>query len=193
MNEEKDNITRLEQEREQLNELVNKGIGFEVQDFDVETKPVFFGLFKKRVLVPVVRKFKIDEPTLGTLDRLSREWIEFAIDEERLKSDDGMKEARSMASRHSIRCAKVIAIAVLGEDYLVPEAGRNGKVKFVEDVERLEELTKLFARSIKPSKLNQLYTLVNLMCNLGDFLNSIRLMSTDRTSMPIRIEENNGV
>ena len=189
MNEEKEKTKSLEQEREELNNLVNRGIGFEVKDFDVVTKPVFFGLFKTRQLVPVVRKFKIEEPTLGTLDRLSREWIEFAIDEVKLQSDDGMKEARSMATKHSLRCAKVVAIAVLGEDYLVPKVGRNGVVKYVEDVARLQELTALFARSIKPSRLNQLYTLINLMCNLGDFLNSIRLMSSDRTSMPIRIEE----
>ena len=193
MNEEKEKIKPLEQEREELNNLVKRGISIEVKDFDIVTKPVFFGLFKKRQLVPVSRKFKIEEPTLGTLDRLSREWIEFAIDEAKLKSYDGMKEARSMATRHSLRCAKVVAIAVLGEDYLVPKAGRNGVVKYIEDVERLEELTALFARTIKPSRLNQLYTLINLMCNLGDFLNSIRLMSSDRTSMPIRIEENNGV
>ena len=104
-----------------------------------------------------------------------------------------MKEARSMATKHSLRFGKVVAIVVLGEDYLVPKVGRNGVVKYVEDVARLQELTALFARSIKPSRLNQLYTLINLMCNLGDFLNSIRLMSSDRTSMPIRIEENKGV
>ncbi len=193
MKEENENITKLEQERDQLNEMVNKGIGFEVKDFDVVEKPMFFGLFKKRKLVPVVRKFKIEEPTLGTLDRLSCEWIEFALDEERLQSDDGMKEARTMVNHHAKRCAKVIALAVLGEDYLIPTPGRNGFVKYVEDSKRLDKLTSLFARNIKPSKLYQLYTLVNLMCNLGDFLNSIRLMSTDRTSMPVRIEENNGV
>jgi hypothetical protein len=193
MNEEKENTKSLEQEREELNMLVNRGVPFEVRDFDVVKKPVLFGLFKKKVLVPVVRKFKVDEPTLGTLDRLSREWIEFAIDEAKLQSDDGMKEARTMAGNHALRCAKIVAIAVLGEDYLVPVPGRNGVVKYVEDVKRLDELTALFARSIKPSKLYQLYTLINVMCNLGDFLNSIRLMSSDRTSMPIRIEENNGV
>ncbi len=191
MNEEKES-QRLQQERTELDALVNKGVEFKVKDFDVVKKPVFFGLFKKNVLVPVVRDFKIVEPTLGTLDRLSREWIEFAIDEKVLQTDDGMKEARSMVYNHAIRCAKIIAIATLGEDYLVPVQQKGG-VKYVEDDSRLEELTMLFARSIKPSKLYQIYTLVNLMCNLGDFLNSIRLMSSDRTTMPIRIEENNGV
>ena len=66
----------------------------------------------------------------------------------------------------------------------------EGSGKFVVYVKRLNELTSLFTRRIKPSRLYQIYILIQTMCNLGDFLNSIRLMSADRTTMPIRIEEN---
>lgn len=183
----------LEQERNELNALINKGVSFEVTDVEMKVKRSFFGLIKKRISVPVKRQFKIEEPTLATLDRLSAEWIEFAIDESVMKSNDGMVKARTLAHEHSIRCAKVVAIAVLGSDYLIPKAEKNGVIRYVEDVERLEYLTSLFARSIKPSKLYQLYVLINAMCNLGDFLNSIRLMSADRSTMPIRIEENSEV
>ena len=110
------------------------------------------------------------------------------IDEVEMKSDDSMKRARGLAHKHSIRCAKVVAIAVLGEDRLIPVTGK-GCVRWVEDVKRLDELTSLFARTIKPSMLYKLYVLVNAMCNLGDFLNSIRLVQQERTTMPIRIEE----
>ena len=181
----------LEQEKAELNALINKGVSFEVADTKIEVKRRFFGLIKKRVVVEVKRQFKIEEPTLGTLDRLSAEWIEFAIDEAALQSDDGMQKARTLAHSHSMRCAKVVALAVLGADYLIPTPGKGGVVRYVEDTKELEYLTSLFARQIKPSKLYQLYVLINAMCNLGDFLNSIRLMSADRTTMPIRIEENN--
>jgi hypothetical protein len=181
----------LDQEKAELNALINKGVQFEVVDTDFEVKKRFLGLFKKRIPVKVRKQFKIEEPTLGTLDRLSSEWIEFAIDESVLKSDDGMQKARTFAHEHSLRCAKVVAIAVLGSDYLIPQCGKNGIVRYVEDMERLEYLTALFARTIKPSNLYQLTVLINAMCNLGDFLNSIRLMSSDRSTMPIRIEENN--
>lgn len=180
----------LEQEKNELNVLVNKGVSFEVVDTEFEVKPVLFGLIKKHVPVKVKRQFKIEEPTLGTLDRLSSEWIEFDIDEAMLKSDDGMKTARTLVNHHSARCAKVVALAVLGSDYLIPMPGRHGVVKYVEDTKRLNELISLFTRTIKPSKLYQLYVLINAMCNLGDFTNSIRLMSTDRTTMPILIEDN---
>lgn len=181
----------LEQEKSELNTLINKGISFDVADIEFQTKRIFGGLLKRRVAIPVKRQFKIEEPTLATLDRLSAEWIEFAIDESIMKSDDGMVRARTLVHEHSLRCAKVVAIAVLGSDLLIPKIGKAGVVRYIEDTKRLEELTSLFARSIKPSKLYQLYVLINAMCNLGDFLNSIRLMSADRTTMPIRIEENN--
>jgi len=189
--EEKNDIKQLELEREELNRIVNNGVMFEVEDVEaMVTKRSFFGLFKKRELVKVTKKFKIEEPTLGTLDRLSREWVELAIDEESLKGKDGMKNARSLAANNALRCAKVIAIAVIGSEYKIPVTDKNGVVRMREDVKRLNELTSLFARTIKPSRLYQIYILIQTMCNLGDFLNSIRLMSADRTTMPIRIEEN---
>ncbi len=181
----------LEQERSELNALIGRGVSFEVQDVEIRHKTYLWGLFKKKVLVPITRNFVIEEPTLGTLDRLSSEWVEMAIDEEAIKGDDGMLHARKMTKRHALRCARVIALAVLGSDYLIAKAGNGGIVRYEEDTKRLEDLTKLFARKIKPSELYQLYVLINAMCNLGDFLNSIRLMSADRTTIPIRIEESN--
>lgn len=184
--------TKLNQEKTELNELINKGISFEVTGVEVQEKKRF-RIFKRRVCVPVKMQFKIEEPTLKTLDRLSYEWIEFAIDESILRSEDGIQRARELAHEHSIRCARVVAIAALGSDREIATVGKNGVVKYVEDVQRLEYLTDLFARTIKPSRLYQLYVLINAMCNLGDFLNSIRLMQTDRTTMPIRIEEDKRV
>jgi hypothetical protein len=188
-----DIIKALEQEKAELNALINKGIAFEVTDTEFQEKRVFFGLIKKRVPAKVQKKFRIQELTLGTLDRLSAEWIEFAIDEEMMQSNDGMQKARTLTKEHSLRCAKIVAIAVLDADILIPRYGKNGVVRYVEDTKRLEYLTALFARTIKPSKLYQLNVLINTMSNLGDFVNSIRLMCADRTTMPIRIEQNNEV
>lgn len=189
---EEEKKTDLEKEKSELNALIRKGVSFEVKDIQVETEKRFFGLIRRRRLVEVIRKFTIEEPTLSTLDRLSAEWIELAIDEKAMKSDDAMVVARTMAHKHSIRCARIVAIAVLGVDRLKCES-KSGYPHWVEDTEKLNTLTELFARQIKPSRLHQLAVLVNSMSNLGDFMNSIRLMSTDRTTTPIRIEENNVV
>ena len=182
----------LEQEKAELNALINKGITFEVEvtEFVKPKKGFIQLLFRKRVPVKVQKKFRIKEPTLGTLDRIAAEWIEVAIDEKALQSDDGMQRARTLVSKHAIRCAKVIAIAVLGSEYLIPK-WENGIVRYEEDEWRLDELTALFAETITPSQLYRLCLLITAACNLGDFMNSIRLMSADRSTMPIRIEKNN--
>lgn len=187
------NKTHLEREKAELNALIRKGVSFEVKDTEVVTEKRFFGLFRKHRLVEVTRKFTIEEPTLSTLDRLSAEWMELTIDETALKSDDAMVKARTMAHEHSIRCARIVAIAVLGVDRLKCSI-KGGFPHWVEDTEKLDKLTELFARQIKPSRLHQFAVLVNSMSNMGDFMNSIRLWSTtDRTTTPIRIEGNNVV
>jgi hypothetical protein len=180
----------LEQEKNELNALINKGITFEIEDTQFEVKKRFFGLLKKRVPVKVRRQFRIEQPTLSTLDRIAAEWIEVAIDEAVIKSDDGMQYARTLAAKHGLRCAKIVAIAVLGSDYLIPKHAGKGVARYDEDVKRLNELTSLFARTITPSQLLQIAMMITTICNLADFMHSIRLMSADRDTMPIRIETN---
>ena len=187
-----EDIKKLEQERRELNALINKGVTFEIKDVEFYTEKRLFGLIRRRKPREIVRSYKIEEMTLATLDRITAETIEMSIDESVMKSDDSMQRARGVAHNHAIRCAKVVAIAVLGEDRLIPKHGRGG-TRWVEDTKRLDELTSLFARKIKPSVLNKLFILVNAMCNLGDFMHSIRLIQSERTTMPIRIEDNNEV
>lgn len=184
-----DEAKKLEQERAELNTLINKGVSFEVKDVEFEVEKHLFGLIKKYKPHNTTRTYKIEELTLATLDRISFELVELAIDEEEMKSDDALKKARGLVSKHSIRCARVVAIAVLGEDRLIAKYGKAG-TRWIENKAKLDELTNLFARKITPSVLYRLFVLVNAMCNLGDFLNSIRLIMPERTTAPIRIEEN---
>lgn len=178
----------LEQERNELNALINKGVTFEVTDVVFDVKRTWYGR-KRYVSRNVTRKFTIAEPTLGTLDRLSAEWIEFAIDEKEMTSEDAMQRARTLVAHHAERCARIIAIACLGGDAWTARPVGTNATQYVENTGRIGELTALFMRTIKPSKMYQLVVLINAMCNLGDFTNSIRLMLADRTTMPIRIED----
>lgn len=186
----KEKVAQLTSEREELNRLIGRGATFTVEDVRFHVEKRFFGLWRKKVPETYKREFRIEEPTLGTLDRLAREWVELEIDEEKLKGTDGMRAARTMAARHAMRCAKVVAIAVLGSDYLIPKSNKGGYVTYKEDNKTLGVLTALFYRTIKPSLLHQLVILISTMCNLADFINSIRLMSCDRTTMPTLVEGN---
>ena len=185
-----DDLKKLEQEKAELNALINNGMPFEIVDTGFQRKKGFWGLIGKRVPVQVRKQFEIKQFTLGTLDRLSAEWIEFAIDEVKLKSEDATKHAKELVRKHTKRCAKIVALAVMGTNYLIPKCSINGVVRYVENTKQLGYLTDLFFRTIKPSDLFQLCVLIDSMSNLGDFINSIRLMSNGRSTMPIRIEAN---
>lgn len=179
---------KIEAEKQELNLLVNRGISFEVDQITYKRRTGFFGRFKKRVAVSEKVRYEIKEPTLSTLDRVSEEQIKLEIDEKIMSSENGISEAKQLVSKHSKTLARIVALMVLGQDY-VKAIHYPGFIKYKEDDKKLQELTDIFFMYVKPSKLMQLTLMVNTMSNLGDFTNSIRLMSGSRTTMPIRIED----
>lgn len=165
----------LNAERSELSRIISEGFDFSVEAEVVERVPWGpWGLLRRRKAVRRKYDFHIPEPTLGMLDRMSREWIELAIEDESMKGLDEMSKARRWVAKDARRCARIVAIAVSER-----EATK----------ERLDELTDLFMNTIRPSQLYQLMVYISLTNNLGDFSNSIRLMCASRTTMPTRIED----
>ena len=173
--------TDLELEREELNLLVKQGIKFSVTHKIRRHKKGVKGFFQRPEVITVKEDFEIQEPTLSVLDRLSAIWVEMGLDEKRLTAGgtETLAEAKRIAKDNAARMARIIAIAVLGEDY---HAG--GRVKKYNDDKELDRLTALFFHTIKPSKLVGLSEAVTSVSNLGDFINSMRLMSGARTTQP---------
>lgn len=56
--------------------------------------------------------YRIAEPTLSTLDRLSLLWLEMTIDETKLNDDDYLATAKQLANKEAKKLAKVVATAV---------------------------------------------------------------------------------
>lgn len=172
-------------EREELNILVKQGIRFSITRKVRRRKRGLKGLFQRPQVDTVKEDFVIQEPTLSVLDRLSAIWVEMGVDKD---LSGGGTEVLAAAKRtvkdNAKRMARIIAIAVLGEDYHITEIGANGRVKHYNDDKELDRLTALFAHTIKPSKLVGLAEIVTSISNLGDFINSMRLMSGARTTQP---------
>lgn len=177
---EKTNIESLEQERKELRLLINEGVAFTVPYLE----KVRIGGWWRRLAMLLFRgqkytfeerqrSFVVKEPTAFTLDRLSAEYIELAIDEAKVK-EAPRQEARRLFAKHSRRMARIVAIAVLGNQW--------------EDKKLLNEHTEFFSRWLKNSQLWELVQAIDLTNNLADFINSMRLMSSARTTMPTRIE-----
>lgn len=161
--------------------LINEGVAFTVPYF--EKVPIhkrwgwlmrLLGIRKQYYMLEErQRTFVVKEPTAFTLDRLSAEYIELVMDEAKVK-EAPRQEARRLYAKHSRRMARIVAIAVLGNQW--------------EDKRLLNEHTEFFSRWLKNSQLWELVQAIDLTNNLADFINSMRLMSSARTTMPTRIE-----
>ena len=176
-------FNELEAERKELRLLIERGISFTV-NYQEERKvriPRWRWLrFIKRTQVireDKQREYIVKEPTAYTLDRLSAEYIELVMDEEKIK-ENPRQEARRLFMVNNKRMARIVAIAVLGNEW--------------ENRKKLEELTEFFGKWIKNSQLLDLVQAIDLTNNLADFINSMRLMSSARTTMPTRIENQEG-
>lgn len=151
-----------EAERREL-ELLNKnGMTFEVGrrwgKFWGRTKP---------------RTFKIQSFELGVMDRLSAEYHELDMEEELLNQENLIiiGRAKDMVTKQSRRLARIVAIAVIGNNpyfhYMVGP------------------LAEFFYNRIDSAKLFKLTMIINKMANYGDFINSIRFLRSLRTTQPL--------
>lgn len=183
-------LDNLQRERSELQKLRDTGVTFDVDITYKRRKPGFWGFIRKRERYTENKVFTIKEPTLATLDRLSALWLELTIDETKLNEDDYMVTARQLAAKEAYKLAEVVAVAVLGEDYY-DTTNKGGYFVRKPNEKRLKRLASLFAHTITPSQLLTIAILLTNVSNLGDFTNSIRLMSATRTSDPVasRIEE----
>ena len=178
----------LEAEQNELRLMIKDGITFDIEVTHYRRKPGILGYFRKREKVTEKRVFKIEEPTLNTLDRLSALWLQMEIDETRLKDEDYLGTAKRLAAKENKTVAEIVATAVLGEDYYI-SVDRGGWFSRKEDKATLQRLTDTFRHAIKPSELFTLAVLITNVSNLGDFINSIRLMGATRTSDPTHLIE----
>lgn len=178
---------KLDAERKELNLLIGRGISFDVKRTIYRRRPGLLGRIRKRVPEPEVVSYRIQEPTLSTLDRMSALQIELNIDEEKMKSEDALNEARRLTGEHSRRMARIVALAVMGQDYVTIQQ-TGSRQKYMYDNRGLDDLTEVLFHGLTPSQLAELVVYINTISNLGDFCNSIRLMSAVRTTMPTLIE-----
>lgn len=181
---------KLDAERKELNLLIGRGISFDVKRTVYKRHPGLLGRFCKKIPAEEVVSFAIKEPTLSTLDRMSALQVDLDINEEALRSEGSLHEARSLTGQHSRRIARIVATAVMGQDYTRIHQV-SGRTVYVNDDSGLDELTEVLFHGLTPSQLAELVVYINAISNLGDFCNSIRLMSAVRTTMPLRIEGNN--
>lgn len=177
--------TLHEIEREELNLLIRKGQKFAVRYTITKKEKRLLGLRSRTVEEEHAEAFELKEPTLAVLDRLSAHWLEMTLDEKALEAGgaETLAEAKRATADNTKRMARVIAIAVLGEDYHIKTVERGtGRIRYSNDDKELDRLTDLFFHTIKPSELVILCQRITNIANLGDFIGSMRYMSGARTT-----------
>jgi hypothetical protein len=173
-------------EREELNLLIQRGATFDVTIKVRKRTKGLRGFFGKKALAEETITFEIHEPTLSVLDRISDVAIDMVInnDEWRDIGQEVIAKARKTVKENAKKMARVVAIAVLGEDYHITETSKSGKIKQRNNERELNRLTNLFFHSVQPSKLAVITSTVTSLSNLGDFIASMRFLSGARTTQP---------
>lgn len=150
----------FEEKRQELIRLLNHGFEFEVKELTLEKREGFFGFLFPRVKKEVVHTFKIKEPTLSVLDRISLESLEF--DEKEFNDLLTNPDMKRFSRKHYKTMAKIIAIIVCGVGATTQEINKHSK---------------LFFENLKPSDIYNIVQLSDVVSNMGDFINSTRLLS----------------
>ncbi len=154
-------------ERNELDILLSSGMAFMVP---------------KRSLLRFIgkpeRSFLIAPLFLGTLDFLSREFVEMNFSEEAIQ-ENAFGEAKRLLARNARRGGRVVAIAVLNSDW---------KIRYLSGL-----YAWYFRWHLTPQTLLRLTLKIQEASNLGDFTNSIRYLSvvarTATPTTPNRIEK----
>lgn len=155
----------LQSRKAELLRLINDGFVFEV----VEKKPFRKHIFSKVQLTEVIHEFKIKEMPYSTLDRISI----YSLDMERYVNESDVLAQKRDASNHRLNMCKLIATAVLSTDF---------------EKNKFDELTTLFYNFLKPSDGFKICELIDISSNLGDFINSIRLVTAANTMQKEKAE-----
>ena len=151
-------VDNLETEKKALNTLLQKGMKFSVP------KHGLLRLLSKKK----EREFTIVQPFLGTLDMLSEIFLQIEFDEKKIQ-ENPLSESKYLL-KYSGKLAQIVAIAVC-----------NSNTKFRI---RGKKLTRYFLWHLTPEKMLQIVLIISSMNNTMDFINSIRLMSVVRTTIP---------
>jgi len=179
---------QLIREKQELAALIGKGFEFTLPIVEYVKPKGLFGILKQPIKTTRIETFYIKEQTFLSLARISNECIEIFIDDSNVELNRYLEFAKQIAHKYNENVIRVIALAIMNQDYFVKKNIRGRFVKVV-DSERYDELIGVLSDNLTPSQTAQIFEGINLMMNLSDFMHSIRLMSANRIAAPTELIE----
>lgn len=123
--------------------------------------------------VTLSETYEIYHPTLAVLDLLSSCWLNIDIP----KEISSITEVNGLMS-HAADMAKVVAIMCLNEKCF--SLKRNGTYEVRE--KEIRNLANIIAHGMQPAQLIEVARAVTSLCDMPNFINSMRLMCASRTT-----------
>lgn len=150
----------IEEKRNELVRILNKGFEFELTEQVFKRKSGLLGLFLKNEKQFIKHTFLIKEPTLSVLDRISL--ISLSLNETEFNDLVSDNDKKKYSRKHYKTMAMIIAIIVAGPDASECEINKKSI---------------LFFKYLKPSDIFNIIQLSDITNNLGDFINSTRYVA----------------
>lgn len=155
--------------------LENKGFSFTIKFRQAKRVWLFWKKYSE-----VTKTLTIRNNTLAVLDLISTECQRLKFDPKAFETKDlkVFAEARKLVAEHSRTLAKIIAIACLGENCFIINAGGIYQVQD-EKIKRLQDQIYV---SLEFDELTTICDKITGHSDLANFINSIRLMGTIQTN-----------
>lgn len=170
---------KIDKVRKELNGLLNNGVRI-----TIDRKVASRKWLGKRECHTEKTVYELQQPVLAALDLINYYVQDIAVDETRISgAENPYPELRRVSVATIDKIAHAMAVAILNREAFV-----KTKFGYRKDEKRIEALTKELLHNVTPGKLFEMSQALAVMCNLSDFLNSIRLMQV----APDRIEPTEG-
>ncbi|AQX52512.1 MULTISPECIES: hypothetical protein [Elizabethkingia] len=160
--------------RREITKLINNGFPITLSETYVERKKGLLHLFSKPEKKTREVTYIIKELTFNIIDLIALE--SQGLNLKNYEGKEGLAFNNSI-SRNDIKImSKVIALAIMGTDYEY-KVITGKREKYIRDEEGLKKIQNHLSQNLHPSDLFGILNLIDIHSNLGDFTNSIGLIT----------------
>ncbi|MDE5530433.1 hypothetical protein KRE43_12850 [Elizabethkingia meningoseptica] len=160
--------------RREITKLINNGFPITLSETYVERKKGLLGFFSKPKKKTKEVTYIIKELTFNIIDLIALE--SQGLNLKNYEGKEGLAFNNSI-SRNDIKImSKVIALAIMGTDYEY-KVITGKREKYIRDEEGLRKIQNHLSQNLHPSDLFGILNLIDIHSNLGDFTNSIGLIT----------------
>lgn len=175
-------------EQQELDRLTDRGFHFVARQRIAKPRTLKQRLLRQQPEAETVETtIEIHQPTLATLDRIAPLMLRLSPRVQSLvgTTEETILNTAKLTLSDSRTLALILAHLALGEDYYLLNPQTN---RYTTDDQSLHRLQDTILHSATPSLLIQICQAALAVCNLADFIASIRLLAAETQTSTGRIE-----